>query len=131
MFFVHWSPKSVGELFATHLGKALAAVDRTVLAGLKGNSGFLTAVCANSGMHLTVSFGCVLAGITASFATLGLIHETLGSIEFLFASSENKLRAAVFADKCLILVHVLLPRFENDFSPGRIQTDTFDTNALT
>ena len=108
------------------LGETIAAVDRTVFAGLEGNLGFLAAGSADGGEHFTLGLGGVLAGVTASFASLGLVLETLFSIEFLLTGGEHKFLAAFFAHESLVFVHCCLPHLDdNDFALIRIWTVTF------
>ena len=88
-----------------HLGKALAAVHRTVGLGLKGNTSFLAASGAGSGEELSGATGSVLAGITARLAALGLILEASLRVEFLLTGSEHKFSAAVLAYQRFVFVH--------------------------
>ena len=92
-------------LFAAHIGEALAAIDRTILAGLERNSGFLAAVRTDSGIHFTVSLGGVLTRVTARLAALGLVYKALGCVELLFTGGKYKFIAAFLADESLVLVH--------------------------
>lgn len=101
---------------AVSLGKALAAINGAITRGLKGNSCFLAALGADSGEHLTGSTVGVLAGVTASLASLGLVDEASLSIEFLLASREDELIAALFALQSLVSVHWKLPRFDFKFA---------------
>ena len=88
-----------------HLSEALAAEHGTVGLGLEGNLSLATATGASSGEELTGSAGSVLASITASLATLGLVLEATLSIESLFAGGEHELIATLFANQILIFVH--------------------------
>ncbi len=89
----------IAELLSfLHLCKAIAAVNRTIVSGLEGNSCLAAASSAGSGEELTGSAGSVLASITASLAALGLILEAALCVEFLFAGGENKLSTALFAN---------------------------------
>ena len=97
-----------GLLFL-HLCEALAAVNRTVLTGLEGDSGFLAAGGAGSGEHLTVRSGCVLAGIAARLASLGFIDEAALRIELLLTGGEHKLGATFFAVEGFVSVPSFLP----------------------
>ena len=81
----------------THLREALAAVDRAVRLGLKGNSRLTTASGTNSREILTRAAGGILARIAASLAALGLILETALCVKFLLTSGEHKFLAALFA----------------------------------
>lgn len=108
---VFQSMKRREKLFLSHLCEALAAVHRAILAGLEGNSCFLAAGSAHSGEHLTLGLCSVLTGIAAGLASLGLVHETLGCVELLFASGEHEFSAAFFADQSLVFVHCEIPHF--------------------
>ena len=93
------------KLAVVSLGEALAAVNRAVTGGLKGNSRFFTALGADSGEHLSGGSVGSLAGVTASFASLGLLSEASLGVEFLLASREDELIAALFASQSLVSVH--------------------------
>jgi len=81
-----------------HLGKALAAVNRTIALGLKGNPSLAAAVGANRSEVLAGTAGSVLAGVTAGLAALGLILEAALSVELLLTGSEYELLAALLAN---------------------------------
>ena len=85
-------------LLLLDLGEALAAVDRTISARLKGNLGFLTAVGADAYIGLSLASGSVLACVAASFASLRLVLEAFGSIKLLLTGCEYELIAAFFAN---------------------------------
>ena len=89
--------KIVQLALLTHLGEALAAIDRTVGLGLKGNLGLAAAGCTNSGEILAGTAGSVLASVTAGLAALGLVLEAALSIELLLTSGEHELLATLFA----------------------------------
>jgi hypothetical protein len=80
--------------FLSHAGETLAAVDRTVRLGLERNLRLAAARSADSGEILAGTTGCILAGIAAGLATLGLILEASLSIKFLLAGGEHELLAA-------------------------------------
>ena len=62
LFFSKKQNESFVQLaLLTHLGEALAAIDRTVGLGLKGNLGLAAAGSANSGEVLAGTAGSVLA----------------------------------------------------------------------
>ena len=106
LFFSKKQNESFVQLaLLTHLGEALAAIDRTVGLGLKGNLGLAAAGSANSGEVLAGTAGSVLASITAGLATLGLVLEASLSIELLLTSGKGELCAALFADQNLVFVH--------------------------
>ena len=89
----------------SHLRKALAAVDRTVRLGLKGNLRLAAAGCAGRGKELTGTARRVLAGVTAGLAALRLVLEATLCIELLLTSGENEFRAALFALQSLVFEH--------------------------
>ena len=69
LFFSKKQNESFVQLaLLTHLGEALAAIDRTVGLGLKGNLGLAAAGSANSGEVLAGTAGSVLASVTAGLA---------------------------------------------------------------
>ena len=81
----------------SHLGKALAAVNRAIRLGLEGNLRLAAACCAGCGKELTGTTGCVLACVAAGLAALGLVLESALCVEFLLTGGKNKLIAALFA----------------------------------
>ena len=89
----------------THLGEAVAAIDRTVRLGLEGHLGLAAAGSADSGEVLTGATGRVLAGVTAGLAALGLVLEAALGIELLLTGGKGKLVDALFADQDLVSVH--------------------------
>ena len=91
--------------FAAHLGKALAAIHRAILARLEGNPGLPAAGGAHSSIHFTFTLGGVLTGVAAGFAALRLVYKALGSVEFLLSCGKHKFLAAFLADESLVLVH--------------------------
>lgn len=94
------SKQCVGQESAilAHLGKAIAAIHRTVRFGLKRHLGLAAASSTNSGEILTGTAGSVLAGVTAGLAALRLILEAALSIEFLLTGGENELLTTLFAN---------------------------------
>ena len=77
--------------------------------GLKGNLASITAVCASCVKHLA-SGGLATASLellTALTASLGLMLETLLSVEFLLTSRKNEFLSAIFADQSLVFVHCI------------------------
>ena len=104
-------PESEGQS-ATTSSEASAAEHGTILTGLEGNLGGLTALGAHSVEHLAGSAGSGtgrLASHTAVTAAGGLILEALLGVERLFTGRENELIAAVFAYQRLVFVHGLEP----------------------
>ena len=92
--------------------EAVAAVHRTISAGLERNLGFASAAVADYGVHLPGSAAVAvlgLAGVAAGFAPAGLILEALFGVEFLFAGRENKFVSAVTAGQSLVFVHGSYP----------------------
>ena len=93
--------------------EAIAAIDRTVVMGFKGNLACLTASGANGVIHLT--FGAfatsVLASLTAGLTTLGFVGEALFSIKFLLTGGESEFLSAILADQSLVFVHGAKPLF--------------------
>ena len=92
---------------------AIAAVYRTISAGLERNLGGLSAAIADHIVHNALSIAVLAigstAGSTASRAAAGLILEALVSIELLFGSGENELVAALTAGQSLVLIHGIIP----------------------
>ena len=91
--------------------ETIAAVHRTVVAGLEGHLAGLAALGANSVIHLAaatlttagVAFACIAAGLAA----LRLVGEALFSKELLFAGCEGELLSAILADDSFVLKHVI------------------------
>ena len=81
----------------SHLGKALAAVNRAIGLGLEGNPGLAAAGSAGSGEELTGTTGGVLARVAACLAALGLVLEAALCVELLLTGGKNKFLAALFA----------------------------------
>ncbi len=98
------------KLLLLHFCIALAAVNRSVVAGLERNLSFLTASCTGSGEELSLGLSGVLSCVAASLASLGLILEALLCIEFLLAGSKDKFFAAVLTDDFFVLIHLKIPR---------------------
>jgi hypothetical protein len=82
----------------THLGKAIAAVHRTVGLGLEGHFGLAAAVGADSGEVLPGTAGSVLASVTAGLAALRLVLEAALGIELLLTGGEHELLTALLAN---------------------------------
>lgn len=118
-----------------HLCKALAAKNRSVVAGLERNSSLATALCASSHKVLSLGSTGVLSCCTAFLASLRLVLESLFSIELLLAGSENKFLAAILTSQCLVLVHLFYLAFKiwlvvalNGLTPSSLIT--IGNNAL-
>ena len=106
LFFSKKQNESFVQLaLLTHLGEALAAIDRTVLAGLEGTLARLAAAGADSVEHLALTTGSVLAGIAAGLAALGLVLETTAGVELLLTGGPNELLAAILAYQSLVFEH--------------------------
>jgi len=104
------------------LSEAFAAIHRTVARGFKGDSGFLAAIGADSSKHLACITAGSLTSIAASLTSLWLIHEASLSIEFLLASREDELIAALFALQSLVSVHGKLPHFDKNLPLGFLES---------
>ena len=89
--------KDCGLALFTHLGKALAAVNRAVGLGLKGNLRLTATSGAGGGEVLTGTTGGSLASVAAGLAALGLILEAALSVELLLTGGEHELLATLFA----------------------------------
>ena len=89
--------KDRGLALFTHLGKALAAVNRAVGFGLKGNLRLTATSGAGGGEVLTGTTGGSLASVAAGLAALGLILEAALSVELLLTGGEHELLATLFA----------------------------------
>ena len=99
LFFSKKQNESFVQLaLLTHLGEALAAIDRTVGLGLKGNLCLAAACCAGSGKVLTGATSGVLASVAAGLAALGLVLEAALCVEFLLTGGENELLTTLFAN---------------------------------
>jgi hypothetical protein len=88
-----------------HFGKAVAAIDRSVALGLKGNFGLTTASRAGSGEVLPGTAGRILAGVAAGLAALGLILEAALCIELLLSGSKHELCSTFLTHQGLVFVH--------------------------
>jgi hypothetical protein len=88
-----------------HFCETFAAIYRSVSTRLERNFRFFTASCTRCHVHFSLSFYRIFSRITAVFASLGFILESLFSIKFLLALCKNKFRSAVFTDKCFVLIH--------------------------
>ena len=97
--------------FLFHLGEAIAAVNRTILARFERNAGFFAARSAHSSEHLTGTTAGILAGIAAGLAALRLVLEAAACIKFLLTGSEHEFVAALFAYQGLVFVHVWFLHF--------------------
>ena len=88
------------------LGKAIAAIDGTVVLGKEGNLRFFATACAYGGVHLTGSVGTIVfVGLAAGLATRGLVLETLFGVEFLLTGGESEFGTAVSANERFVLEH--------------------------
>ena len=105
------APLAKGALCASDqlLAEAIAAVNRTIRAGLEGDFAGFAAACAGCVIHLTVAAAttgrALFAGRTAILAALGLIGETLFRVEFLLAGGEGEAGSAIFADDGFVAEH--------------------------
>ena len=118
-------PESVGASGC----KAFAAVHRFAFGRIEGHFAGLAALGADGIEHLAIASGRSLAGVTAFFASLGFVLETLFRIELLLTGGEHEILAALLALQCLVLIHVFY--LAKIFALRRIPTDAFVyTNAL-
>ena len=110
-FTVHAYAARRGGL-STARGKALAAINRTVVLRNEGNASGLATLSAHSLEHLT-AFAAVgtagLTGIAASLAASGLVLEALLSVESLLTSGEHELVATILTNQRLVFVHWNFP----------------------
>ena len=82
----------------SHLGKALAAVNRAIRLGFEGNLCLAAACCAGRSEELAGTTGCVLACVAAGLAALGLILEAALCVKFLLTCGEHELLTTFFAN---------------------------------
>ena len=87
------------------LRKALAAVHRTVVSRLERNFCFRTAAGALGCEHFARRSASISSGVTALFASLRFVHETLFAVELLFASSKDEFASAILAHHGLVFEH--------------------------
>ena len=85
--------------------EALAAVNGLTFGGLEGHLAFLTASRTYCREHFSCALNSILSCSTAVLASLGLVLESLGCIEFLLTCGEHEIIATIFALQCLVLVH--------------------------
>jgi len=87
--------------------KTIAAIHRTIVAGLERHLAGLPAFGAHRVVHLASTFtaSATLAGIAAGLAALRLILEATLSIKFLFTGGKGEFLTAVFADDGFVLIH--------------------------
>ena len=105
----------------SHLGEALAAINRAILTGTEGNLRFFSTGCANRCEHFLVLPQIVLPGRTALLTSLRLILKAFFRIKFLLAGSEYELVPTVLAYQSLVLIHDRLPRLDKILPVGRIR----------
>jgi hypothetical protein len=92
-------------LLLFHFCVAVAAINRSVVAGLEGNLCFFATTSASSGEKFSCGLACVLLSGTAGFASLGFVLETFFCVKFLFTCGEYEFVAAILAYQCLVLIH--------------------------
>ena len=89
--------------------EAIAAKNRTIVPGLEGYLAGLAALGADGVKHLTISAAvaaaAALAGLSAVFAALRFVGESLFGVELLLAGSKGELLSAVLADDGFVAVH--------------------------
>ena len=95
------------QLLSGSVAEALAAVYRTILAGLERNLAGVAALGANCVEHLTgITLATVSLKLSAALAaSLGLMLKALLCVKLLRAGGEYEFLIAVFADQCLVCVH--------------------------
>jgi hypothetical protein len=100
----------LGRFFEIRLSsEAIAAVDRTISAGLEGDLAGLSACGANRIIHLTAaavssaSLACVAAGLAA----LRLVCEAFLGVKLLLAGSKHEFFSAILADQGLVVEHIV------------------------
>ena len=80
-----------------HFSIAVAAINRSVVAGLEGNLSFLAATCASGGEKFSCGLAGVLLSGTAGFASQGFVLKTFFCVEFLFTCGEYEFVTAILA----------------------------------
>jgi hypothetical protein len=86
--------------------EAIAAVNRTVVAGLKRNLAGLSALCAYRVEHLaSASARTAFARVAANLAALRLVGEAFFGVELLFTGRKREFLSAILADEGLVVVH--------------------------
>jgi hypothetical protein len=88
---------------------AIAAIHRTIIAGLEGHLSVLAAFCTGCRVHLSVATAGALtafrlSGLTAGRATLGFVGIALGMEEFLLFCGEGERITAIGTLECFFLV---------------------------
>ena len=94
-------------LLLSALSEALAAQNRSVVTGLKRNSGNAAALRAGRLKHLSAG---ALAISSAFLASGGLILEAPLRVELLLTGGEHEFGSAIFAYQGLVFVHVFPPK---------------------
>ena len=93
--------------------EAVAAIYRTVSAGLEGNLGGDAAAVAYHFVHLTLATVTTAAGRaalgTAAGATARLVLEALLGVELLLGSGEHEFGATLAASQYLVFIHGMVP----------------------
>lgn len=88
---------TVCGLLLLHCGVALAAIYRSVIAGLEGNLSLLATVCTYCREELFLRSCGVLSRCAAFLASLGLVLEAFLCVEFLLTGCENEFLTTVLA----------------------------------
>lgn len=92
-------------LLLSLVGKTIAAIYRTIVAGLERNLAGFSAGSAYGIEHLARCSSIVFTGVTAGFASLRFVRKSFFLKEILFARGENEFIAAVFAYQRFVLMH--------------------------
>ena len=94
-------------LLLSALGEALAAQNRSVVAGLERNSGNAAALRAGRLEHLSAG---ALAISSAFLASGRLVLEPSLRVKLLLTGGEHEFGSAIFAYQGLVFVHVFPPK---------------------
>jgi len=114
-FCFSWFRLERSDLAGTHLGEALAAVNRAIALGLERNTSLTAAGGAGGGKEFPGTTGRILAGVTAGLAALGLILEASLRVELLLTGSKHELLSTFLAYKGLVFEHCESSLLMNDF----------------
>jgi len=87
------------------LGKAVAAIDRTVVTRTERNLTLVSAGRTDSVEHLARASPVVFVSVAASFAALRLVGKSLFLEEILLARGEHEFLAAILANQSFVLMN--------------------------
>lgn len=85
-------------LIGASVGKAIAAIDRTVITRRKRYARDTAALCAYTFMHLPLAVTFASSRRTAFLTAARFMHEAFFPIEFLLASRKDERLVALHAD---------------------------------